>query len=687
MAFGEKYRGETYTNNGGHYYVKIYQDGWTGSTTNIDIAANGLTLDYPAASDIFEPIRGSSLTIKAISPTDFFWEDFFDTNFGDFKVELYNIDDAVIEWEGFNSSEIYSEPFEVYPYPVTLRFVDGLAELKNIDFPDPNGYKHVIQILRLCLNQINDLLIMDCYDVFENSHTSTIGNSALVQTYLDSSTYKKVVDGIEEPMNCYEVLKAVLKSFAITLTQYNGRWWVYRPRKLDQLSFTWKRFLHSTGTESNTTVDAYGTQTIGINLVGSSSFVYGTSVRHVGGSGTLTINEKIKRIKYIYQPFKDKTLLKNTLFALEYGLNDSSLPYGWSENNLDLAPNLGQVTNNDYLSEVVGEQYNIRFVDLGRDESLSNNEYIYQTVSNIYVDTNDKISFRTDFQLLGWSAENRPALIRVNIKLTDTTTNTDYYFGEVANGVIGWGLNSSTYFYKYFYLSDGVQSIEYSPTLLGDLPFTGKGNLTVKIYKPNYPNTYDTVWCLLKNFSVEYLPNADVSGGLFTYTQELDNFTDTYEWDVFHGEGTNIAANGAMRASDLSLLTEWGAGLDSIHEVVVSDILTIKSGLTKQIDIDIEGKLIPFQRIKFEFNQPSGLNNVYMTPIGYTWDIMSDIYSCSMHEVREIAYSPISTTEILSGIFQTPILPLLDRPLRNINTTLTSGETVSGDSPLPNYFA
>jgi hypothetical protein len=687
MAFGQKYQGETYSNNGKHYYVKIYQDGWTGATTDIDIAANGITIDYPAVDDVFAPIRGSAMTINAISSEDFFFEDFFDTEFGDFKAELYNVDTASIEWEGFITSEIYSENFEVAPYSVKLIFVDGLAELKNIPFPENSGLKHVIEVVRLCVNQINDLDINDCYDVFEDSHTSTLGNSPLVQTYVDSNTYTTLDNGIERAISCYDVLQHVLKSFACFIVQSEGMWWIVRARQLSQLSLYYKRFAASIGTEEATTVASHGSKSIALSIVDNSTFSFGTNIRHVGGTGTFTVDEKIKRIRYHYNPFKNGNgLLKNTEFLKGYGTNQYKLPAFWTDNNMDEVLTWITTNGKDYATYLIDEnRYVVHFVDLDQNEPVANNEYIYQSAVNIYVDTNDKMLFTCDFEYKGDSENDvtGQCVVKFQIKLTDLTTATDYYFAMPDDGVLQWTTNSSVTPYISLSINER-KGFTWGLSGVGTLPFTGKATLSVRIYKPYYPYE-NSAYCLWRGFQAVYYP-SDNSSLDFEYIAELDNYKSTYEWEAFHGEGTNYAANGALRASDGSLLTTWGGSAQQIHEVVVDDLLSIKSALTKRIDLTLEGSLLPISRLLFTLNFPSATTNVYMNAIGMSWDVQNDFYTCNLAEVKEYAYTPVTEylNDLLSQPFAEPITP--PEPIK-IKTTLTNGSTTDSGGSTTNFFA
>jgi len=679
MAFGQKYQVETYTNNGGHYYVKIYQDAWSGATTELNCAANGIVLDYPAASDIFDPIRGSSLTLNLISETDFQFEEFFDTTFGEYKVELYNVTTASIEWEGFNSADIYTENFEVAPYGITLRFVCGLAELKNIPFSGVGGafpLKNIIWVFRLCLNEINDLNINDCFDYFENSHSNGVNDSALMQTYVDTNTYVYIEEGIEKNISCYDVLSNILRSLACYIVQSEGAWWVIRVKNSYNYSQTYISHPAAVGDEDRGIVfsDAAATKIISRSVVDSSSYAYATNLRHVESTGTISFTEKIKRLRYIYLPYKNGFgLIKNGDFIRDYGLNDSLVPAFWSVNVMD---------STDFTSYVNEQQSIVFFKDLDQDNPLTNNKNIYQTINGIHIATTDRIGFDIRAYYQNYVEEDS-VLLGYSVKIERVSDGATRYL-KVNAGKIVW-ITSTTEYRNYISLVKNTETNRsYTYDAEGNFPFDAKCNITVKIYKP-YAGVANTGgWVQLKRANFYYLASGSNTQE-FIYTSEIADSKEVYELKAYHGDGVNYGSNGAFRLSNGTLTNAWGGSNLPIHEVVSDDVLTILSGNNKLLDLTIEGKIIPIQRVNFSFDFPSGTTNSYFALLGFSRDIMTDFYTCNLQEVR----SWVFTANTFSGIDDLPpsLEPILDPEPIKTKTVLTNGTTTNSDGDTINYFA
>lgn len=655
MAWAEKYRGELYSNEGRHYYIKIYEDGYGGSVNDVDVTSAVIT--YRAVDDLLEPIRSSVLSLGVVSSTDFYWEDFFEADYGDYKVEVYDIDKAQIEWVGYNVTEIYSEPYEVPPYNTMLKFTDGLVQLKDINFPDNSGLKHIIQVLRLCLNSVNALNINDCYNIFEDSMTSGNTYSPLVQTYVNSSAYTKERDGIEQPMNCYEILEGILKSFACAIVQSEGEWWVYRLAISGGTSYAAKNFTPSIGTESSTTINSTATKTINFEWVGNTSYAFSggsKNCRQVGGSGTFTFEEKIRRLKYIYEPFNSKSgLIWNGGFEINYDnpINQNNLPVYWSKNNMTYLTSGTDISTADYYNITKYDGLSMRFVRLGIPDStdpIVNNKYIYQQRNGIYISTSDKITISAKCYFNGYLYDNSYlARMFFRIKLTEVSSGDVYYMGNV--GQFGYSWQQSPV-YGVIDVNHGKEvNFVLDESVLPVNPVTGIVNIEVRIYKPFYVyDLSDYGHFDLHYFNVNYKPQ----GTTLTkreYVVETEAYRDAYEWKVLHGEGTNNAGDYALRESSGTLLTTWGAGSDTIHDVVVEDIMDIRGGSGVRLSTRLQGKIFPIYNIQRSFAYPSGTVTKYFNIRGQVWDLATDMHDVELSEVK--SFSPVfSNTHDLIGI-------------------------------------
>jgi hypothetical protein len=169
-------------------------------------------------------ILGSSLEIYAECRVDGEFAQLYTSSADEFLVEVYR--NNFMQWSGFVTPELYSEPDIAPPYDVQIIATDGLGELKNHGFIQEGGPKsyreHLEAILAhtglsLGLGTVSDLQYQDSEDGWS-------ANNDLLSIVVDLSHREKD--------DCYEVLQDLLTSVNACILRDNSQWHIIRESDL-----------------------------------------------------------------------------------------------------------------------------------------------------------------------------------------------------------------------------------------------------------------------------------------------------------------------------------------------------------------------------------------------------------------------------------------------------------------------
>lgn len=163
-------------------------------------------------------IFGTSLEIYAECKVDGEFAQFYTSSADEFLVEVWK--DQVLIWSGFISPELYSEPDIAPPYDVQIIATDGLGELRNFEFINDGDITisdHLSQLI---------------------SHTGLSLETVMASDlrYYDGEVATDAVDILdfrvdlshEDGESCYDVLQNLLSSLNASITQFNGKWFIFR---------------------------------------------------------------------------------------------------------------------------------------------------------------------------------------------------------------------------------------------------------------------------------------------------------------------------------------------------------------------------------------------------------------------------------------------------------------------------
>jgi len=233
MAYGNKYRLEHKTIYGGQWRHTIQEDGFGGSLTNINNASGyeeAVKFEWNGEEDIYTPVIPSVCELSIMAETNFQFRDLITTNPTKFRLisEYYDGSSWLTRWIGYLVPDIYRESYTRVPYPIKLKFIDGIGLLKNIEYSTINNEPKihtVTDVLQQCLNLIDSNRFFNMYE-FINIHetNTTFPGSVFDQHYVNEASYKKDtrikqdINGnntkVQQYISAYEVITNILKSFA-----------------------------------------------------------------------------------------------------------------------------------------------------------------------------------------------------------------------------------------------------------------------------------------------------------------------------------------------------------------------------------------------------------------------------------------------------------------------------------------
>ena len=171
-------------------------------------------------------ILGTSLEIYAECRIDGEFARLYTSSADEFLVEVYR--NQVLQWTGFVSPELYSEPDIAPPYDVQIIATDGLGELKSYDFVQGARSRSFLGHLNSMLAHTSLDLGVETVSELQYYDDGWTGNTGIMSVVTDMSH--------KENENCYDVLQSMLASVNAVITQQAGRWMVLRESDLYALA-------------------------------------------------------------------------------------------------------------------------------------------------------------------------------------------------------------------------------------------------------------------------------------------------------------------------------------------------------------------------------------------------------------------------------------------------------------------
>lgn len=212
-------------------YIK--KPGYTGAEIEVNAGTSPVIVSYMGeGEDKFSHVKAMECELNFVGTSSLYFVDLFMCKNKEYNVQVFRGNDAV--FYGWINPEFFSEPFTYGNYITKIKATDGLAELKNIEYPIPsysNFKRSVIEVISDCLYQIGSTAgsgsmgISISTELNVTAAGSVHSTRILEQVYLDWRSFR---DDDGEMMSCYDVLVEILSMLNARIYQFYGTWRIER---------------------------------------------------------------------------------------------------------------------------------------------------------------------------------------------------------------------------------------------------------------------------------------------------------------------------------------------------------------------------------------------------------------------------------------------------------------------------
>ena len=329
-------------------------------------------------------ILGGSMMIQLVSVTDQQWANEFNViSEKEYLVEILQGSDII--QQGYVVPEIYEEPYIEEPYPVSLRVVDGLADLSNVTYTNfqwtdvqgwqsgqrLTGISSIIDIITFCLQKTGISQPLRSYiNTYADEHSSGATDDPLKQTYLNNDTF--VID--DKPLSCIQVIDRILKALPQPAAIFSGggKWHIF---PIEQTSETVDYREYDTAGDYSTN----GTLTSRIDV---DSIVKGANVRYDSVFNEINVIEERQIQNGLLNDFIPENI-------------QNGLPLGWTPVLNGEVGSFKMDAQNEYLEAKFGVEQNGK-------------SYISSTAKANTYTQNDKIKIQIELNIVKRFEYNPP---------------------------------------------------------------------------------------------------------------------------------------------------------------------------------------------------------------------------------------------------------------------------------------
>ncbi|MFW6272506.1 MAG: hypothetical protein ACOC2U_01845, partial [bacterium] len=238
MAYSTQFYCRVKDRQGKQYRIEIEKDGFSDSQIEISkYSTNTFNINYLGGKDDKDnQVNGSEFVFNFYSTIadNSQFDVIFESQYKDYRVSVYEVDTSnILIWRGYVKPENFSREFIKDSYYLTLQAVDGLADLKNIEYePSTTNHISILQIIKECLSYTQ--IELD-FHVQVNQYPAQILSTscALKELTATPRRFEKQKDGYTYYDNCYNVISALLKPFNSKLSQINGVYLITNTKEID----------------------------------------------------------------------------------------------------------------------------------------------------------------------------------------------------------------------------------------------------------------------------------------------------------------------------------------------------------------------------------------------------------------------------------------------------------------------
>jgi hypothetical protein len=703
MAYGLKYQTDFKTKQKDidiTWRLNIYLEGYASTVSEMELGSKPVEIKWKNA-DQFEPIRNSTATVNIWNQTEGQYSEFLTAAYGDYMMTLVRnpATDNQVVWRGYNQSEIATEPFLTPPYNSSIQFTDGLSHLKYIRFDDSGtlyeGQKTIIEVLRLCLNKLNNPInVREIVNLYEDNHSSATTDSPFNQTYVDSALYKEVKKKGSQNEDvgwfCHKVIQEILRPFKAHIYLYNDIWHIVRVQEYEGTTLYYREWDPDSGSESLIGIDATGSYTAGYTITGVDKNNV-NELAFIGADMEKEIIVPLNRVELTFKSntmdFKGYNLIRNGTFErITYNSsptpasNYSGIPTIWDEGTnvntynyqaistyqdiaLQSTYDLEEQTNKNFFTFEPTEQATASVIDTDL--------YLEYTKTNVPTSTLDKVRFefysyaRIDMANLDWNNMPNNYLIGAcNITYEIHIQLGTYYL--VGDNIAGYSWSTTAGRCKYISIG-GFSSINTSANNTGfsayswskklikietpNLPQNGAFDFTFRYYRPYHDiAAYDSIFSgdmdlgFLKTslFGGFYLPADNVIIDDEIIYSEIDEAEEVYKETFFHADGNSIVSQNAFRLSDNSLTDSWErrgkTEAYSIMRIAVETFKDLRGDFINGVSCKLVGDIAFYNSLDYQV----GAVTTRYQQNNIKWDVSAMQYDVELLELED--FTGVSTT-------------------------------------------
>lgn len=492
--------------------IEIHDSTYTAAAIELDMAIPPYIIKYDSTGETIEsPIRGSEMQMVFWSSPGYL-DDMFTSDAKRFQVKYFI--SGSLKWHGFVQPELFTEPYHSPDVPVTIRAIDGLGILKNIEYPASGNEKISLwTIFRNIIKKIDStvatLYLYDSCYIFENNTNQNSNDTPFRELYIKEIALKENED---EYMSCYDVLEVLLKRFHCYIIFQDDGWHI---QQINAMKGAYKK--RKADIDTGTVVS--------ISTIDSSKIITGPYYEKVEPNNFWLDGSQIRTIlpgwrKFIIEQEYGRidNMFDGTIRKITYGLNYVELSYAES-GYINIPPVGIYYKEIGYVSVGSGQYFHIQI-------SISNTD-----VNQIYHDIH-VVCHTTAGNLIYLQDDGSWSEAFNNI----VTLAADFKAGPLpANGIV------SIYFVHYSggsgFFSINLSGSSFSFQSTSGIAL-GETNTTNINYNNNKVEKIETIIGDIPNIS-----NYDLiyDNGIY-YSSNGINFSRTSTWSIF-GMGDNATLN------------------------------------------------------------------------------------------------------------------------------------------------
>lgn len=206
----------------------IYKDGYSGSVTEVIGTEDPVQVNWQADEGKLSSMMPATAELNLIDENGNDFRELLDSDPYKFVLEITR--NGTTYFKGLNSPDIYSEEFSALPREVTIRFVDGLGYLKNIEYKPAGGGDpkretalDIIWGAKEEFSVFRDTPLLIKMSLFDNRTSTDSDSHPLDQHYFNEERFSKgtkqqlnssgEIVPVERFINFYEALKGVIEAF------------------------------------------------------------------------------------------------------------------------------------------------------------------------------------------------------------------------------------------------------------------------------------------------------------------------------------------------------------------------------------------------------------------------------------------------------------------------------------------